>query len=107
MTWIRLTFHWIVSDCDLGKVSVYTPSRDCVGLHVHVVGCGMGDSEPAHEVGTFFLVVRMTFTLERFYQLYIKEIVRLHGVPVYIVSNRDPRFAVHFWKSFQNVRAHG
>ena len=38
-TWIRLTFHWIVSDCDLGKVSVCTPSRDCVGLHMHVVGC--------------------------------------------------------------------
>ena len=24
MTWTRLTVHWIVSDCDLGKVSVYT-----------------------------------------------------------------------------------
>ena len=34
MTWIRLTVHWIVNDCDLGKVSVYTPSRGCVGLHV-------------------------------------------------------------------------
>ena len=30
----RLTVHWIVSDCDLGKVSVYTPSKGCVGLHV-------------------------------------------------------------------------
>ena len=39
MTWIRLTVHWIVSDRDLGKVIVYTPSRDCVGLHMHVVGC--------------------------------------------------------------------
>ena len=39
MTWIRLTGRWIVSECDLGKVSVYTPSRDCVGLHMHVVGC--------------------------------------------------------------------
>ena len=38
-TWIRLRVHWIVSDCDLGKVSVCTPSRDCVGLHMHVVGC--------------------------------------------------------------------
>ena len=34
MTWTRLTVHWIVSDCDLRKVSVYTPSRGCVGLHV-------------------------------------------------------------------------
>ena len=34
MTWTRLTVHWIVSDCDLGKVNVYTPSRGYVGLHV-------------------------------------------------------------------------
>ena len=39
MTWIRLTVHWIVSDYNLGKVSVYTPSKDCVGLQMHVVGC--------------------------------------------------------------------
>ena len=34
MTWTRLMVHWIVSDCDLGKVSVYTQNKDCVGLHV-------------------------------------------------------------------------
>ena len=34
---------------------------------------------------THFLVVRMTFTLERFCRLYIREIVRLHGVLVSIV----------------------
>ena len=32
-----------------------------------------------------FLAVRMTFALERFFRLYIREIVRLHGVPVSIV----------------------
>ena len=34
MTWIRLTAHWVVNDCDLGKVSVYILSMGCVGLHV-------------------------------------------------------------------------
>ena len=34
MTWTRLTVHWIVSDCDLGEVSVYTTSKGCVGLRV-------------------------------------------------------------------------
>ena len=63
---------------------------------------GMGDSGPTHEVGTF-LSVRMTFALERFYRLYIREIVRLHRVPVSIVSDRDPRFTAHFWKSFQKA----
>ena len=48
-----------------------------------------------------FLIVRMTFTLEEFGRLYIREIVRLHGVSVYIVLDRDPRFTAHFWKSFQ------
>ena len=48
-----------------------------------------------------FLAVRMTFALERFCRLSIREIVRLHGVPVSIVSDRDPRFMAHFWKSFQ------
>ena len=50
-----------------------------------------------------FLAVRMTFTLEEFCQLYICEIVRLHGVPVSIVSDKDPRFTAHFWKSFQKA----
>ena len=43
MTWIRVPAHWIVSDYELGKVSVYTPRRDCVGyictwLDVYVHG---------------------------------------------------------------------
>ena len=50
-----------------------------------------------------FLAVRMTFTLEEFCRLYIREIVRLHGVPVSIVSDRDPRFTAQFWKSFQKA----
>ena len=52
---------------------------------------------------THFLAVRMTFTLEEFYRLYIREIVRLHGVLVSIVSDRNPRITAHFWKSFQKA----
>ena len=50
-----------------------------------------------------FLVVQMAFTLEEFYRLYIREIVRLHGVSVSIVSDCDPRFTTLFWKSFQRA----
>ena len=52
---------------------------------------------------THFLAVRMTFTLEEFYRLYIREIVRSHGVVVSIVLDWDPRFMAHFLKSFQRA----
>ena len=45
----------------------------------------------------------MTFTLEELCKLYIWEIIRLHGVPVSIVSDRDPRFMTQFLKSFQKA----
>ena len=50
-----------------------------------------------------FLALRMTFILEDSGKLYIWEIFWLHGVPVSIVSNQDPRFTTHFWKIFQRA----
>ena len=47
-----------------------------------------------------FFDVWMAFTLEEFCRLYIREIIRLHGVPISIVSDRDPRFMAHFWGEF-------
>ena len=48
-----------------------------------------------------FLPVNNTDSLGKLTRLYVKEIVRLHGVPKSIVSDRDPRFTSHFWKSLQ------
>ncbi|KAL6223443.1 hypothetical protein ACLB2K_006830 [Fragaria x ananassa] len=36
-----------------------------------------------------------------FVELYVSEIVRLHGVPESIVSDRNPRFASKFWRALQ------
>ena len=35
--------------------------------------------------------------------LYIREIVKFHGIPTSIVSDRDPRFTFRFWRSFQQA----
>ena len=70
---------------------------------MHVVVCGMSDSGPTHEVGTFSSLADDLHIGEILPVIYIREIVRLHGVPVSIVSDRDPRFTSHFWKSFQKV----
>ena len=39
-----------------------------------------------------FLAIRVNLPLRRLAELYVSEIVRLHGVPVSIVSDRDTRF---------------
>ncbi|CAL9014110.1 unnamed protein product [Prunus brigantina] len=44
-----------------------------------------------------FLPVRANYTLNKLAKIFIDEIVRLHGVPVTIVSDRDPRFTSRFW----------
>ena len=35
--------------------------------------------------------------------LYVKDIVRMHGVPVSIVSYMDTRFTSMFWRSLKNA----
>jgi len=42
-------------------------------------------------------------SLDKLAELYVKEIVRLHGVPESIISDRDPRFTSRFWQSLQNT----
>ena len=56
-----------------------------------------------------FLPINVEDSLEKLAKLYLDEIVRLHGVPVSIVSNRDPRFTSKFWPSLQaalGIRLH-
>ena len=50
-----------------------------------------------------FLPVNVEDSLEKLAHVYVDEIVTLHGVPVLIVSDRDPRFTSKFWPSLQNL----
>ena len=50
-----------------------------------------------------FLAVKTTDTMVTLSRLYSEEIVRLHGVSLLIVSDRDPRFVSQFWQSLQQA----
>ena len=52
---------------------------------------------------THFIPIRTDFSLDKLAELYISQIVRLHGVPISIVSDRDPRFTSRFWKKLQDA----
>ena len=44
-----------------------------------------------------FLPVRTDYSLNKVTELYIRVIVWLHGIPISILSDRDPRFTSRFW----------
>ena len=48
-----------------------------------------------------FLPIREKDPVKDLGRLYVNEIVRLHGIPVSIVSDRDARFTSRFWQSLQ------
>jgi len=43
-----------------------------------------------------FIPINISFPVSQFAEIYIREIVKLHGVPSSIVSDRDPRFTSRF-----------
>lgn len=49
-----------------------------------------------------FIPVWVKYTTEKLAELYISQIVRLHGVLVSIKSDRGSLFTSHFWKALQH-----
>ncbi|GJS35099.1 putative reverse transcriptase domain-containing protein [Tanacetum coccineum] len=50
-----------------------------------------------------FLPIREDDSLEKLMRQYLKEVVSRHGVPVSIISDRDGRFASHFWRTLHKA----
>ncbi|KAG4195605.1 hypothetical protein ERO13_A06G122202v2 [Gossypium hirsutum] len=50
-----------------------------------------------------FIPLRIDYSLERLAELYGAEIVRLHKVPVSIISNRDMWFMSRFWSKLHKA----
>ena len=49
-----------------------------------------------------FLAIRIDYSLECLAELYINEIIRLHGIHMSIVSYQDPRLTYSFGVTFMN-----
>lgn len=47
-----------------------------------------------------FIPVKATRTASSLAEIYMKDIVRLHGVPTSIFCDRDPIFTSQFWNAF-------
>ena len=47
--------------------------------------------------------VNIDFPLVKLSELYIKEVVKLHGIPSSIVSDKDPQFTARFLISLQRT----
>jgi len=50
-----------------------------------------------------FLPIQKGDGVDQIVRIYLDEIVRLHGVPASIVSDRDSRFTSYFWQAFQKA----
>jgi hypothetical protein len=50
-----------------------------------------------------FFPMKMTDSVDKLAKLYVNEVIRLHGVPVSIISDRDPRFTLRLWPSLQRA----
>ncbi|GJV62703.1 putative nucleotidyltransferase, ribonuclease H [Tanacetum coccineum] len=50
-----------------------------------------------------FLPIRKNYGISKLAEIFRQEIVRLHGTPTSIVSDRDPKFMSRFWKGLQKA----
>jgi hypothetical protein len=50
-----------------------------------------------------FLPVHTTYNAKKYAEIYLDQIVRLHGVPKTIISDRGAPFIARFWEQLQHA----
>jgi transposase InsO family protein len=47
--------------------------------------------------------VHTTYSAKKYVEVYLDQIIRLHGVPKTIISDRGPQFIARFWEQLQSA----
>jgi hypothetical protein len=63
-------------------------------------GCGSTDQK---NLFCFSFPMKMTDSVDKLVKLHVNEVIRLQGVPVSIMSDRDSRFTSRLWPSLQQA----
>ncbi|KAE8693084.1 UDP-Glycosyltransferase superfamily protein isoform 1 [Hibiscus syriacus] len=71
--------------------------------HQHPSGLLQSNKIPELTKSAHFIPIRVNYSLDKLAKLYISEIVKLHGVPLSIITDRDPRFTSRFWKALHKA----
>jgi hypothetical protein len=50
-----------------------------------------------------FLPMHTTYNAKKYAEIYLDQIVRLHGVPKTIISDRGAQFIARFWEQLQHA----
>ncbi|XP_012480999.1 uncharacterized protein LOC105795892 [Gossypium raimondii] len=90
--------------CFRGRVCVPKNSnlRQSIMREAHSSPCAMHPNVDRLTKSAHFIPVQTEYLVQKLAKLYISEIVRLHGVPVSIISDRDHRFTSR-WKDFLSL----
>lgn len=52
---------------------------------------------------TYFILIKISYPLQKLAEVYISEIMKLYDIPSSIISDRDSRFTSRFWESLQEA----
>ncbi|GAU42813.1 hypothetical protein TSUD_288410 [Trifolium subterraneum] len=91
---------------------LFIPEWKCDSIAMDFVG-GLPKTAKWNEViwvvvdrltkSTHFIAIKMGTLVPRLAEIYVEQIIRLHGIPSSIVSDRDPKFTSRFWESLQEA----